>query len=116
MNLLLDSCVWGKAKPDIEKAGFFVEWVGDWVQDPGDTEILKIANKNDQVLVTLDKDFGELAVIKGHHHNGIIRLVEISAQLQANIVISICKKYSEDLKNKAIITVQGDRVRIRGIL
>jgi len=32
------------------------------------------------VLVTLDKDFGELAIVKGALHAGIVRLVAIRAR------------------------------------
>ena len=37
-------------------------WFGDWSRDPGDEEILAIADQERRILVTLDKDFGELAV------------------------------------------------------
>jgi len=53
-----------------------VEWVGDWSADPGDDQILAHAAQNGQVLVTLDKDFGELPVALGAAHAGIVRLVD----------------------------------------
>ena len=40
MRLLLDTCVWGGAKADLEAAGYDVVWCGEWEQDPGDEEIL----------------------------------------------------------------------------
>lgn len=43
-------------------AGHDVIWAGDWPSDPGDEEILDQAAAQGRVLVTLDKDFGELAV------------------------------------------------------
>ncbi|MDA8109806.1 MAG: DUF5615 family PIN-like protein [Betaproteobacteria bacterium] len=68
----MDSCVWPGAKPELERAGHEVEWVGDWGADPGDDEVLARAAQNAQVLVTLDKDFGQLAVALGARHAGII--------------------------------------------
>ncbi len=65
MKILLDSCVWGKARGDLESAGHDVVWVGDWPEDPGDEEILAHACSERRILVTLDKDFGELAVFHG---------------------------------------------------
>ena len=47
----------------LRSAGHEVEWVGDWSGDPGDEHILATAAAHGQVLVTLDQDFGELAVI-----------------------------------------------------
>lgn len=38
--------------------------------------ILAHAVRNGQALVTLDKDFGELAVALGAAHAGIVRLVD----------------------------------------
>lgn len=113
MKVLLDTCVWGKAKQDIADAGLDTIWAGDWVTDPGDEAILTIANRESRILITLDKDFGELAIVKKQPHSGIIRLVDISARLQAVVALNIMRKYASELQSGAIITVSGDRVRIR---
>ena len=75
MKLLLDSCVWGLAKTQLQEIGHDAVWVGDWDTDPGDSEILLRATSERRILVTLDKDFGELVIVRGHPHSGIIRLV-----------------------------------------
>lgn len=36
MKLLLDTCVWGGAIPELKKAGHDVIWSGDWPEDLGD--------------------------------------------------------------------------------
>ncbi|MDE2778874.1 MAG: DUF5615 family PIN-like protein [Chloroflexota bacterium] len=58
MRLLLDSCVWGGVISVLEAAGHDVDWVGNWEEDPGDDNILAHALAFGQILVTLDKDFG----------------------------------------------------------
>jgi predicted nuclease of predicted toxin-antitoxin system len=65
MNILLDSCVWGGARADVTAAGHDVIWTGAWLEDPGDEEILARAHAEGRILVTLDKDFGELAIVRG---------------------------------------------------
>jgi predicted nuclease of predicted toxin-antitoxin system len=65
------------------------------------------------VLVTLDKDFGELAVREGRRHAGIIRLVDISATSQAGACIQVLERYAEELRSGAIVTVEPGRVRLR---
>jgi predicted nuclease of predicted toxin-antitoxin system len=65
------------------------------------------------VLVTLDKDFGELAVREGRPHSGIVRLVDISATSQAGACIQALDRYSEELRNGAIVTIEPGRVRLR---
>lgn len=113
MKVLLDTCVWGGARAALEKAGHEVEWTGDWSKDPGDEEILKWANKNNQLMVTLDKDFGELAIVRGLPHVGIIRLVGIRAEQQGPVIVSLIEKYSKELSVSAILTVESWRVRVK---
>ena len=113
MKIILDSCIWGKAKDELIHLGFDTVWAGDWTSDPGDDIILQKAYSESRILITLDKDFGELAVLKKQNHCGIVRLVNISALQQAKITSYILKKYPEELLGKAIITVDSEKVRIR---
>lgn len=83
MKLLLDTCVWGGACQELKAKGHEVIWAGNWPVDPGDEEILAQAHQEQRVLITLDKDFGELAVFQNKPHYGIIRLVNLSAKLQS---------------------------------
>ncbi len=113
MKLLLDTCVWGGAKQALATDGHDVEWSGDWPKDPGDEEILSIAHAQNRTLITLDKDFGELAIIRGIPHSGIVRLVNISATRQATVCQAVLQRYSRELIAGAIITATESRVRIR---
>ncbi len=113
MKILLDSCVWGKARHELEAAGHDVVWSGDWPNDPGDTEILARAYDQSRVLVTLDKDFGELAVLRGMPHGGILRLVNVAAHQQAVVCLQVLAGHGTELASGAIITAEPGRLRIR---
>ncbi len=113
MKLLLDSCVWGGAAGPLRDAGHDVDWCGNWPKDPGDDEILATAYREDRVLVTLDKDFGELAILHGSPHRGILRLVDISARQQAARCLDVLASHGDLLLRGAIITVEPGRLRIR---
>ena len=113
MRVLLDSCVWGRAAERLAQAGHDAEWAGSWLEDPGDEELLTYALREDRVLVTLDKDFGELAVVRGQAHAGIIRLVGFAAPQQAEVCLEILGRYGDELRNRGLITVNPVRVRIR---
>jgi predicted nuclease of predicted toxin-antitoxin system len=113
MNVLLDTCVWGGAKAELLAAGHDVLWTGDLAQDPGDEDILAQAHREQRVLVTLDKDFGELAIRRSLPHFGIVRLVNISARQQGAICQQVLTQYADELTKGAIITVESGRVRIR---
>jgi predicted nuclease of predicted toxin-antitoxin system len=75
MKVLLDTCVWYGVRDALVAAGEDIVWSGDWAEDPGDEQILSIAHREGRILVTLDKDFGELAILKRQLHSGILRLV-----------------------------------------
>ena len=113
MKVLLDACVWGGAAVVLRAAGHEVDAVADWPADPGDEEILARALQSSQVLVTLDKDFGELAVVRQLPHHGIIRLVTIRAERQGTTAVEVLTKYGADLIASAIVTVEPHRVRVR---
>jgi predicted nuclease of predicted toxin-antitoxin system len=113
VRILLDSCVWGKATIEIEAAGHDVVWAGNWPQDPGDETILAVAAKEQRVLVTLDKDFGELAIARGLPHCGIIRLAGFSALRQAAVCLHVLSLHGDELLAGAIVTAEPGRLRIR---
>ena len=113
MKVLLDSCIWPGARDQIVAAGHEVEWVGAWNADPGDEEILARAYTNRQVIVTLDKDFGELAVAFGRAQAGIVRLVDARHTEQAALCVELLKLHGDELARGAIVTAEPGRVRIR---
>lgn len=113
VKVLLDSCIWSGAKQELFQANYDVKWVGDFFEDPGDDAIIELAFSESRVLITLDKDFGELAIFRGKSHRGIIRIVNFSAIQHGQVSIQILEKYFKELEHHAIITVEKDRVRIR---
>ena len=40
IKLLLDTCVWGGVRAQLQANGYDVVYAGDWLTDPGDEEIL----------------------------------------------------------------------------
>jgi predicted nuclease of predicted toxin-antitoxin system len=113
MKILLDTCVWGGVLNELKTAGHDVTWAGDWAEDPGDDEILERAHREGRVLVTLDKDFGELAIVHKRPHSGIIRLVNLNSRQQGSICLRVLESHGDNLKEGAIITAEADRLRIR---
>lgn len=113
MKLLLDTCVSGGAVAPLARAGHDVVWTGAWEADPGDAEILAYAHAQNRVLVTLDKDFRELAIVHGHPHSGIVRLVGLAARQQADACLEAVERYGDELQQGAIVTLEPTRWRIR---
>jgi predicted nuclease of predicted toxin-antitoxin system len=113
MRLLLDACVWGGAADALRMSGHDVVWSGDWDEDPGDEEILATAHAQGRILVTLDKDFGELAVVRRIPHCGILRIAGFPARRQAGIIEVILNSHGTELQAGAVITAEPGRIRIQ---
>jgi predicted nuclease of predicted toxin-antitoxin system len=112
-EVLLDTCVWHGVRDALIAASEDVIWAGDWAEDPGDEQILRTAYREGRILVTLDKDFGELAILKKHPHSGILRLVNLSTKQQITVCLHVLSRYQQELEAGAIVTAERDRVRIR---
>src|SRR5688500_5208544 len=113
MKLLTDTCIWGPTSVALRAAGHDVEWVGDWPYDPGDREILEHAHADGRVLVTVDNDFGELAVRQGMPHSGIIRLAMTPVYLAAEVCLAVIAAFEQELAAGAIVTATPRRMRLR---
>ncbi len=74
---------------------------------------MELAVKEERVIITQDKGFGELAIFRNVSHYGIIRLVSFSALQHGAISVSVLKNYQTGIEKKAIITVDKNKVRIR---
>ena len=63
--------------------------------------------------MTLDKDFGELAVVQRVPHSGILRIARFSARKQAGVIEAILNRHGKELEAGAVITVEPGKIRIR---
>jgi predicted nuclease of predicted toxin-antitoxin system len=113
MRILLDSCVSAQAADVVRQTGHNVTWAGDWPTDPGDDEILRRAVAESRILATIDKDFGELVIVHGMMHVGLIRLVGFRSRDQGPGLVRLLTTYQAELAAGAILTAEPWRVRVR---
>ncbi len=78
-----------------------------------DEELLAIALKEGRVLVTEDKDFGELVFLRGHSHPGIVRLCGMTVMERADAMRNLMEHHRQALNGGAIIVVSKEKVRVR---
>ncbi len=69
--------------------------------------------KKGRVLVTLDKDFAELAVAQERPHRGIVRMVNLATAEQVRLSALVLETHADDLSGQAIVTVERGRLRVR---
>ena len=93
--------------------GHDVCWVGDRAEDPVDVAILNETFRDERILITLDKDFGDLAILWGAPHRGIMRLVNIPARQQGRVAAHVLALHGSELLSGAIATVESSQIRIR---
>lgn len=113
-KVLLDTGISHKQVATLAQAGHDAVWAGE-PEDLGDKAILQRAFDEQRILVTLDKDFGELAVRENRPHCGIIRITAgyLSVE-QPSVIIETLSQYGDQLLAGAIITLEKGRpVRIR---
>ena len=113
MKLLLDACVWPGAARELETNGHDVRRVHDLPDNPSDDEILDSALRDGRIVVTLDKDLGELAVAFGRAHCGIIRIVNFPISQHAAVCLRALELHGDELSRGAIVTAEPGRLRLR---
>jgi predicted nuclease of predicted toxin-antitoxin system len=79
-----------------------------------DDEILKIAVSDDRMVMTMDKDFGELIYNSGLVHSGVLllRLEDTKSDEKVKIVEKILSLYKEKLLNNFCV-YQKAKFRIK---
>ncbi len=80
--------------------------------DPGDRALLELAESENRVLVTMDKDFGELIYLRRVSHAGLIRLPDVRVARRIEMIEELIDQQGEALQERAIVTIQGGRVRV----
>jgi predicted nuclease of predicted toxin-antitoxin system len=112
VKFLVDLCAGRRLAAWLRNQGHDVVESRERGLDPGDRILLEWAATEDRVLITMDKDFGELIFIEELPHCGLIRLPDVPAERRIALMEKVLAGHSGDLAERAIITVRGERIRI----
>ena len=117
MNLVADEGVDQAVVERLRDDGHDVLYVAELSPSITDEEVLQHANDRGALLVTPDKDFGELVFRQGRIHPGVvlIRLAGLSNAAKARIVAEVCRDRASELL-QAFSVVSPGQVRIRRAL
>ena len=112
MRILADENIDYPAGKNLRGSGFDVLSIMDMHRGENDNFVLSVANKLECILLTNDKDFGDLVIRQKLSHKGVVLLRLSSQDITeiTNIILRVLKLYGDQLGNK--FTVVGD-IRIR---
>lgn len=113
MKFLVDVCAGKRLAEWLRARGHDVREVRELRANMRDDEILAWGLTENRVVITVDKDFGALAVALGLPHCGIVRLPDIPVVERQHLMDIVLQKHQQDLEQGAVITVSGTRIRVR---
>ena len=114
MNLLADESVDRPVVDRLRQQGHEVVYVAELSPSMSDDQVLQYANERDALLVTADKDFGELVFRVGKVHRGVVllRLAGLPPAVKAETVAKVLRDHAAKLVG-AFSVVSSGAVRIR---
>lgn len=112
MKFLVDRCAGVRLAEWLRAQGHDVAEARERTPDPGDRALLEWAVAEGRIVVTNDKDFGELVFRDNRTHAGLIRLPDVPASARIDIMTQLLDRHEADLALGSLVTVRGGRVRI----
>jgi predicted nuclease of predicted toxin-antitoxin system len=114
MNLMADESVDRPVVERLRQEGHVTLYVAELSPGITDDEVLDQANASGAVLLTADKDFGELVYRQGRVHAGVVllRLAGVAPVLKAETVAKVLEDHAPELHG-AFSVVSPGAVRIR---
>ncbi len=114
MKFLIDVCVASRSLCTL-LTGLGYDVLSGAEIDPraSDEALLALAYQEKRVLVTEDKDFGELVFVRRLPHPCIIRFVDMQVAEKVAAMRELLERHADVMHECALIVVTRRRVRIR---
>lgn len=78
-----------------------------------DEDVLALAYREERILVTEDKDFGELVFVQRLPHPCIVRFVEMRVAEKVEAMQRLIERHAPAMERGVLIVVTRERVRLR---
>jgi len=114
LSFLADESLEYRIVLHLRKGGYDIVSIAEDSPSITDKDILKQAHKGKRVIITNDKDFGDLVYLMKLDHCGIIlfRLTSERVIDKMNALTTLFKEHSKDIVNNFIVLGDAD-IRIR---
>lgn len=115
MKILADESVDRPIVERLRESDYDVEYIAEIEPGISDQDVLEIANKTKAILLTADKDFGEL-VYRDHYDIGagvvLLRFAGLSPAEKADKAIDAIREFTSDDESRfLVVTKSGIRYR-----
>lgn len=117
MKLLADECCDAGLVDALRHDGYDIVHVVDSMRGASDTEVLDRANREDRILLTEDKDFGELVYRFRRSVPGIIllRFDPKDKPLKYPRLRTVLERGIEELQG-SLVVIDSEKARIRPLI
>ncbi len=116
LRFLVDLGVGKGIERYLREEGYDTKAVRDIDPRMEDEEIIRTAVTENRMIITMDKDFGELVYHSSMEHSGVLllRLEDATGTEKSQVVKYIMKNYSDRIKN-CFCVFQNDKFRIKKV-
>ncbi|HOE11891.1 MAG TPA: DUF5615 family PIN-like protein [bacterium] len=113
MRFLADECCDSTVVMALREAGHDVLAVGEQVRGAEDTDVVEMALREQRILLTEDKDFGQLVYAHGRRTLGVVflRYPTLARYEISKDVVELVRQRGESLSG-CFVTVRVGRIRI----
>jgi predicted nuclease of predicted toxin-antitoxin system len=114
MRLLADECVDGRLVAGLRGAGHDVVAVRQASRGAGDRLVIEMARREGRVLITEDKDFGDLVFRHGLGVPGLVLLRYVQSDVRAVLerLLAVVDRHRDELHDLHVV-VTAKRARLR---
>lgn len=115
MRFLVDECTGSKVAEWLRNAGYETFSVFDEGRGMSDDEILAKAFSENWLLITNDKDFGEMVFRERRNHHGVVfmRLEDERATNKIEVLRILLEGYADKLPEQFVVVTET-KVRFAG--
>ena len=111
MRFLLDACAAARTlEQELTALGHDVRSARGEYARASDETLLALAYEEGRVLVTEDKDFGELVYLRRLPHPCVVRLVELRITEKVDALRDLLEKHGSALRAGAMVVITRKRV------
>lgn len=114
MKFLADENVERPIVDTVRDLGHDVTYVSESAHGTEDSELLAVAEREQRILITSDKDFGELVYLRGSIATGVLllRFRTEKSRIKAALVSAFLRESAEQLVGRfVVLNESGARLR-----